>query len=42
MPIRWRLMVFNSLVIAVILLVLGSSVFLLVREALFSGVEATA
>lgn len=42
MPIRWRLTVFNSLVIAVILLVLGFSVFLLVREALFSGVEATA
>ncbi|HVF02248.1 MAG TPA: hypothetical protein VNA27_13070, partial [Rubrobacteraceae bacterium] len=42
MPIRWRLTIFNSLVIAVILLVLGSSVFLLVREALFSGVEATA
>ena len=42
MPIRWRLTIFNSLVIAVILLVLGSSVFLLVREALFSSVEATA
>ncbi len=41
MPIRWRLTVFNSLVIAVILLVLGSSVFLLVRKTLFSGTEAT-
>jgi len=41
LPIRWRLTVFNSLVITVILLVLGSSVFLLVRKALFSGTEAT-
>ena len=42
MPIRWRLTVFNSLVIAVILLVLGASVFLPFRRSLFSGTEATA
>ncbi len=41
MPIRWRLTVFNALVMATILALLGVSVFLLVRDALFSGVEYT-
>ena len=41
MPIRWRLTLFNAAVIGVILLVLGISVFLLVRAALLSGVEST-
>ncbi len=41
MPIRWRLTLFNALAIAVILLVLGLSVFFAVREVLFSGVEET-
>ena len=42
MPIRWRLTLFNALIIGVILLVLGLSLFLLLREALISGVEDTA
>ena len=41
MPIRWRLTLFNAAVIGFILLVLGVSVFLLVRAALRSGVEGT-
>src|SRR5829696_8040910 len=41
MPIRWRLTVFNALVIATILTLLGVSIFLLVRDALLSGVEYT-
>jgi signal transduction histidine kinase len=41
MPIRWRLTVFNALVIAFILTLLGASVFFLVRDALLSGVEYT-
>ena len=41
MPIRWRLTVFNALVIATILTLLGVSVFFLVRDALLSGVEYT-
>jgi signal transduction histidine kinase len=41
MPIRWRLTIFNALVIATILTLLGVSVFLLVRDALLSGVEYT-
>jgi signal transduction histidine kinase len=40
-PIRWRLTVFNALVIATILTLLGVSVFFLVRDALLSGVEYT-
>jgi signal transduction histidine kinase len=40
-PIRWRLTIFNALVIATILTLLGVSVFLLVRDALLSGVEYT-
>jgi two-component system, OmpR family, sensor kinase len=41
MPIRWRLTVFNALVIATILTLLGVSIFFLVRDALLSGVEYT-
>ena len=41
MPIRWRLTVFNALVIATILTLLGLSIFFLVRDALLSGVEYT-
>ena len=41
MPIRLRLTVFNALVMGAILLVLGISVFLLVRGVLLSGVEET-
>lgn len=39
MPIRWRLTVFNALVMGAILTVLGVSVFVMVRGALLSGVE---
>ncbi len=39
MPIRWRLTVFNALSIGVILVVLGLSLFLLLRNALLSGIE---
>ncbi len=42
MPIQWRLTLFNALIIGVILLALGLSLFLLLREALLSGVEDTA
>src|ERR671916_874909 len=41
MPIRWRLTVFNALVIAFILTLLWVSVFFLVRDARLSGVEYT-
>jgi signal transduction histidine kinase len=41
MPVRWRLTIFNALVMATILALLGVSVFLLVRDALLSGVEYT-
>ena len=39
MPIRWRLTLFNALVIGVILLALGLTLFLLLRSALRSGLE---
>lgn len=39
MPIRWRLTVFNALVMGAILAAFGVSVFFLVRGALLSGVE---
>jgi two-component system OmpR family sensor kinase len=42
LPIRWRLTLFNALIIGAILLVLGLSLFLLLREALLSGIEDTA
>lgn len=42
MPIRWRLTLFNALIMCAILLVLGLSLLLLLRESLYSGVEATA
>ena len=41
MPIRWRLTVFNVLVIGTLLVVLGVSGFFLVREATRSEVEDT-
>jgi two-component system OmpR family sensor kinase len=41
LPIRWRLTLFNALIIGVILLALGLSLFLLLRQALLSGVEDT-
>jgi two-component system, OmpR family, sensor kinase len=41
LPIRWRLTLFNALIIGVILLALGLSLFLLLREALLSDVEDT-
>ena len=42
MPIRWRLTFFNALSIGAILVVLGFSLFLLLRNALLSEVEDTA
>jgi two-component system OmpR family sensor kinase len=42
LPIRWRLTLFNALIIGVILVALGLSLFLLLRQALLSGVEDTA
>ena len=39
MPIRWRLTLFIALVIGAILLLLGFSLFFLLREALLSNVE---
>jgi two-component system, OmpR family, sensor kinase len=42
LPIRWRLTLFNALIIGAILLVLSLSLFLLLREALLSGIEDTA
>ena len=41
MPIRWRLTAFNTLVVGTILVVLGLSLFLLLREALLSRIEDT-
>jgi two-component system, OmpR family, sensor kinase len=41
-PIRWRLTIFNALVIGVILLALGCALFFLLRKELFSSVEDTA
>jgi two-component system, OmpR family, sensor kinase len=41
LPIQWRLTLFNALSIGVILLALGLSLFLLLREALLSRVEDT-
>jgi len=40
-PIRWRLTIFNALVIGAILLSLGCALFLLLRETLLSSVEDT-
>ena len=42
MPIRWRLTLFNALVIGGILLALGCALFLLLRQSLLSSVEDTA
>ncbi len=42
MPIRWRLTVFNALVIGAVLLALGLALFLLLRNALLSDVEKDA
>lgn len=42
MPIRWRLTVYNALSIGLILVVLGVSVFLLLRDAALSEVEDSA
>jgi two-component system OmpR family sensor kinase len=42
LPIRWRLTLFNALIIGAILLALGLSLFLLLRGALLSGIEDTA
>ena len=39
MPIRWRLTIFNALVIGGILLALGCTLFFLLRETLLSSVE---
>jgi two-component system, OmpR family, sensor kinase len=41
-PIRWRLTIFNALVIGTILMVLGFALFFLLREVLLSSVEETA
>jgi HAMP domain-containing protein len=41
MPVRWRLTVFNALVIATILTLVGVCVLVLVRDALLSGFEYT-
>ena len=41
MPIRWRLTLFNALIIGAILLALGLSLYLMLREVLLSGVEDT-
>lgn len=42
MPIRWRLTLFNALVIGGILVLLGLTLFFLLRGVLFSGIENTA
>ncbi len=39
MPIRWRLTLFNALAIGAILVVLGLSLFLMLRDALLSSIE---
>jgi two-component system OmpR family sensor kinase len=41
-PIRWRLTIFNALVIGSILLALGLALFLLLRQTLLNSVEETA
>jgi two-component system, OmpR family, sensor kinase len=41
-PIRWRLTIFNALVIGGILLALGLALFYLQRQSLLSSVEDTA
>lgn len=41
MPIRWRLTLFNALAIGAMLALLGLFVYLVLREALLSGVEDT-
>jgi two-component system, OmpR family, sensor kinase len=41
-PIRWRLTIFNALVIGGILLALGCALFFLLREELFSSVKDAA
>jgi two-component system, OmpR family, sensor kinase len=41
-PIRWRLTIFNALVIGGILLALGCALFFLLRQTLLSSVEVTA
>jgi two-component system OmpR family sensor kinase len=41
-PIRWRLTIFNALVIGGILLALGCALFFLLRKELFSSVKDTA
>ena len=42
MPIRWRLTIFNALVIGGILLALGCALFFLMRHTLLSSVVDTA
>jgi two-component system OmpR family sensor kinase len=42
LPIRWRLTLFNALVIGAVLLALGLALFLLLRSALLSGIEEDA
>jgi two-component system, OmpR family, sensor kinase len=42
LPIRWRLTIFNALVIGGILLALGCALFFLLRQTLLSSVEDTA
>jgi two-component system OmpR family sensor kinase len=42
LPIQWRLTVFNTLSIGVILVVLGFSLFLLLRDALYATIEEDA
>jgi signal transduction histidine kinase len=42
LPIRWRLTIFNALVIGAVLLALGLALFLLLRNALLSGIEEDA
>ena len=42
MPIRWRLTIFNALVIGGILLALGLALFFLQRQSLLYSVEDTA
>ena len=42
MPIRWRLTIFNALVIGGILLALGCALFFLLRQTLLFSVEDTA
>src|SRR5215208_1158729 len=42
MPIRWRLTIFNALVIGGILLAVGCALFFLLRQTLLFSVEDTA